>query len=113
MSNLTNLLAFSASGLSFGRFTALMAFPQLVAVGVEYAVFRRFFATDLQAPVAAAIDFAPAEVPRYALAVLGLTLAGFAVTSLFGVAPAWAAAAGVLLLAARLWPPPRAVGPRR
>ena len=49
VSNLTNLLAFAASGLSFTRFAALMALPWLVAIGAEYAVFRRFFATDLDA----------------------------------------------------------------
>src|SRR5246127_976549 len=46
-SNLTNLLAFSASGLSFGRFTALMALPWLTAIGVEYIVLSRFFRADL------------------------------------------------------------------
>ena len=36
--------------------------------------------------------------PRYALAVLALTVAGFVVTSSVGVAPAWAALGGCLLL---------------
>ena len=49
VSNLTNLLAFAASGLSFTRFAALMALPWLIAIGAEYAVFRRFFASDLDA----------------------------------------------------------------
>ena len=40
VSNLTNLLAFAASGLAFGRFAALMAVPWLAAIAVEYAVFR-------------------------------------------------------------------------
>jgi arsenical pump membrane protein len=47
VSNLTNLLAFAVSGLSFSRFAELMALPWLVAIGVEYAVIRRFFAADL------------------------------------------------------------------
>ena len=47
VSNLTNLLAFSASGLSFGRFAGLMALPWLAAIGVEYVVLSRFFAADL------------------------------------------------------------------
>ena len=47
VSNLTNLLAFAASGLAFGRFAALMAVPWLAAIAVEYAVFGRFFASDL------------------------------------------------------------------
>ncbi len=37
----------------------------------------------------------------FALVVLGLTLAGFAVTSLLGLSPAWAALAGALVLGAR------------
>ncbi len=49
VSNLTNLLAFAASGLSFTRFAELMALPWLVAISAEYAVFRRFFASDLDA----------------------------------------------------------------
>ncbi len=38
VSNLTNLLAFAASGLTFTRFAALMALPWLAAIAVEYAV---------------------------------------------------------------------------
>jgi arsenical pump membrane protein len=37
VSNLTNLLAFAASGLAFGRFAALMALPWLAVIGIEYA----------------------------------------------------------------------------
>ena len=40
-------------------------------------------------------------MPRYALAVIGLTLAGFFATSLAGVSPAWAALGGACVLAAR------------
>ncbi len=43
ISNLTNLLAYQASGLTFLHFAGLMAAPTLLAVGVEYLVFRRFF----------------------------------------------------------------------
>ena len=50
VSNLTNLLAFHASNVSFLRFAALMALPTIVAVGVEWVVLRRFFATDLRRP---------------------------------------------------------------
>jgi arsenical pump membrane protein len=49
VSNLTNLLAFAATGLAFPRFAALMALPWLAAIGTEYVVFRRFFAADLSA----------------------------------------------------------------
>src|SRR5262249_56918125 len=44
VSNLTNLLAFAGTGLSFTRFAALMTAPWLIAIVAEYAVFRRFFA---------------------------------------------------------------------
>jgi arsenical pump membrane protein len=45
---------------------------------------------------------APApEVPAFVLVVLGLTLIGFAVTSLLGLSPAWAALAGATVLAVR------------
>jgi arsenical pump membrane protein len=47
VSNLTNLLAFSASGLSFGRFAGLMALPWLAAIGVEYVALSLFYRGDL------------------------------------------------------------------
>ncbi len=50
VSNLTNLLAFSASGLTFAGFTALMALPWVVTIGIELLVFLRFFAADLREP---------------------------------------------------------------
>nr|WP_280923690.1 SLC13 family permease [Streptomyces roseochromogenus] len=101
VSNLTNLLAFAASGLSFTRFAELMVLPWLVAIGVEYVVFRRFFAADLDAGAQAAPSGEPPELPLFALVVVACTLAGFVVTSALGVNPAWAAAAGALVLAAR------------
>ena len=128
VSNLTNLLAFSVSGLSFGGFAALMALPWLAAIGVEYAVISRFFAADLllRPPVpvgpgsghgGAAVEHAPvlddgdsggarggaarAAVPVFSLVVLGATLAGFAAASAAGVNPAWAALGGALVLAVR------------
>jgi arsenical pump membrane protein len=130
VSNLTNLLAFTASGLSFTRFASLMALPWLAAIAVEYAVFRRFFHTDLADPVAVdpvplrparvgpapsgpapagapgIPDGAPAApaaptVPRFTVVVVALTLAGFAVASPAGLDPAWAALGGVLVLGVR------------
>jgi arsenical pump membrane protein len=59
VSNLTNLLAFAASGLAFTRFGALMALPWLAAIGTEYLIFRRFFAPDLSA----AVSQPPTEEP--------------------------------------------------
>ncbi|MFF7607934.1 SLC13 family permease [Streptomyces parvulus] len=105
VSNLTNLLAFTASGLSFTRFAALMALPWLAAIAVEYAVFRRFFRADLEEPPAVpapgeAARAAPA-VPRFTVVVVALTLAGFALSSPLGLDPTWAALAGVLVLGVR------------
>ena len=40
VSNLTNLLAFHASGLSFVHFAALMLLPTLAVIGVEWVAFR-------------------------------------------------------------------------
>ncbi|MFC7930451.1 SLC13 family permease [Streptomyces cinereoruber] len=101
VSNLTNLLAFTATGLGFTRFALLMLLPWLTAVAVEYAVFRRFFARDLAAPADAAEPPEPVELPLFALATVAATLAGFAVASATGVDPAWAAAAGAAVLAVR------------
>jgi arsenical pump membrane protein len=107
VSNLTNLLAFAATGLAFGRFAALMALPWLAAIAVEYLVLRRFFAADLDAGAGPAPDEAGpaaaggAGVPVFALAVVGATLAGFVITSAAGVNPAWAAFAGAAVLAVR------------
>ena len=103
VSNLTNLLAFSVAGLTLIRFGALMAVPWLVAIGVEYAAFRWFFAGDLAAaaPPAARVAQAPLpRIPRFALATVLATLAGFVLTSLSGLNPAWAAGAGAAVLAA-------------
>ena len=104
VSNLTNLLAFSVSGLSLGGFTAAMALPWLAAIAVEYAGFRLFFRGDLTRPGASAEVPVPATappIPRYPLAVVLVTLAGFVVTSFAGVSPAWAAFGGAVLLAGR------------
>lgn len=101
VSNLTNLLAFTASGLSFTRFAALMTLPWLAAIGVEYVVLRRFFATDLDAGAPVPSGGEPPELPLFALLTVVGTLAGFVLTSAVGIDPAWAAAAGALVLATR------------
>jgi arsenical pump membrane protein len=104
VSNLTNLLAFSASGLSFVRFAGLMALPWLVAIAIEFAVFRRFFAADLAAAPVPPQDTqpsAPNRPPWFAIVTVAATLAGFVVASAAGINPAWAAAAGALVLAVR------------
>ncbi|WP_431774565.1 SLC13 family permease [Streptomyces cucumeris] len=101
VSNLTNLLALEASGLSFTRFAVLMAPAWLLTIAIEYLVFRRFFAADLAAGTSQPPPDRWPQVPRFALAVLLLTLAGFVGTSLVGLDPAWAAWAGALVLAVR------------
>jgi arsenical pump membrane protein len=98
VSNLTNLLAFSAAGLAFVHFTALMALPWLLAIAVEYALLRFYFRRELVTPQEPSTP-PPAEVPVFVLVVLGATLCGFAAASALGIAPAWAACAGAVALA--------------
>jgi arsenical pump membrane protein len=114
VSNLTNLLAFHESGLSFTRFGGLMLLPWLLALLVEWLVLSRSFAGELRRPASQrrsdATEPGPtakAELPVFALAVLALTLAGFVVSSLVGIAPVWAAAAGALVLELRSRPAPK------
>jgi arsenical pump membrane protein len=100
VSNLTNLLAMTAGGLSFLHFAGLMTLPWLCVIGVEYLILRRFFAADLATPAHRAMPARP-RVPRFALAVLAVTLLGFAAAEPLGVHPAWIALAGAVVLAAR------------
>jgi arsenical pump membrane protein len=101
VSNLTNLLAFHASGLSFTRFGALMALPWLVALGLEWAVLSRFFGeTGRGNPARAQPRGESVHWPRFALAIVGLTLAGFALSSLFGIEEVWVAVAGAVAITA-------------
>lgn len=103
ISNLTNLLAFRSSGLSFAHFGALMLLPTLAAVGIEWIVLRRSFAAVLTPPgPPPAAPGAPAKVPlpRFALLVVTATLAGFALSSLVSLEPVWVAVAGALAITA-------------
>jgi arsenical pump membrane protein len=102
VSNLTNLLAFNASGLSFARFAALMLLPWLVAIAIEWVVLARAFRGELGMPRHPRTAEPPTDPPVFALAVLALTLVGFMV-----VEPVWAAVAGALVLAVRGRPSPR------
>jgi arsenical pump membrane protein len=104
VSNLTNLLAFRASGVSFARFGVLMLLPTAWAVGVDWLALRRWAPpgglADSEATATAtepAAETAPGA-PRFAVAVLALTLAGFLVSSLVSVAPVWIAVAGAVLI---------------
>jgi arsenical pump membrane protein len=102
VSNLTNLLAFRASGLSFTRFAAVMALPWAVAVALEWVVLRWAFRAELARPIG---DGAAQERERadrgtlWALGVLAAILLGFALSSLIGVAPVWIAAIGAIVIA--------------
>jgi len=97
VSNLTNLLAFTASGLSFGRFAALMALPWLVACTAEWVGLRVFFRNDLAPSVAFQFENGPGAA-RFALVVLAVTVAAFVITSTLHIAPAWAALGGCVVL---------------
>jgi arsenical pump membrane protein len=101
VSNLTNLLAFAASGLTFTRFAGLMVVPWLAAIAVEYLVFRRFFRGDLDAMAQPPTRATRPQLPMFTLGVLALTLAGFVLTSMLSVNPAWAALVGATVLAVR------------
>jgi arsenical pump membrane protein len=70
------------------------------AVGVEWVVLRRFFAIDLGRPRRSASAPERALLPRFTLAVLALALAGFALSSLLGIAPVWVAAAAAVAISA-------------
>ena len=102
VSNLTNLIAFAATGLTFLHFTALMALPWVVTIAVEYLIFRLFFRSELargdsaEPPVAAR----SAPAPILPLTVIGMTLLGFAVSGFFGIEPAWIAVVGASVLGA-------------
>ena len=101
VSNLTNLLAMSAAGLTFVSFAGLMAVPWLAVIAVEYAAFRLFFASDLSIP---ATNPEPPEVPplpTFSAIVLALTLAGFVVASFFHIEAAWVALVGAVVMLIR------------
>jgi arsenical pump membrane protein len=94
ISNLTNLLAFRASGLSFTHFAALMALPTAAAIAVEWLVLNRFFAAELGRPHETGTASDAARLPRFPLAVLGATLLGLLLSSALGVQPLWIAIVG-------------------
>ncbi|MFE4501759.1 SLC13 family permease [Rhodococcus sp. NPDC056743] len=100
VSNLTNLIAFSATGLTFLHFTALMALPWIVTIVIEYVIFRWFFRSEL-GPVAAPVrEVHHAPAPVLPLVVIGATLLGFGASGFVGIEPAWVAVAGAAVLSA-------------
>jgi arsenical pump membrane protein len=105
VSNLTNLLAFHASGLTFLGFAALMAGPWLVCIAVEFVAFRVFFSGDLDSPASEpAVGRSAADAiktPTTSLILLALILLGLVVAPTFGLEPAVIAAVGAVVLAVR------------
>jgi arsenical pump membrane protein len=101
VSNLTNLLAFTASGLTFAAFAGLMALPWLVSIAIEYVLLRWVFRTDLAARTGRSREAEKPPTPVFAIVVLGLTVAGFVVGSVLGIEPVWSALVGTVVLAAR------------
>jgi arsenical pump membrane protein len=99
VSNLTNLLAFRATDLSFTRFAALMALPWAAMLAVEWRGLRHTFAGELDAPRGRAPADAP-RLPRTPLVVLAATFAAFASSGPLGFDPAWAAVAGAAAMVA-------------
>ena len=100
VSNLTNLLAFRASGLSFLGFTGLMVLPWLGAMAVEYLAFRWVFRRDLRTDVATDTGSA-GPAPLTSLVLVMLILAGFVVAPVFSIEPWVVAAAGAVVMAVR------------
>jgi arsenical pump membrane protein len=98
ISNLTNLLAFRASGLTFAHFSLLMALPTLGVIAIEWVVLTRFFGAELRRSREHVALSEQVKLPRLALAVVGVTLVGFLVSSLIGVDLLWIAAAGAATL---------------
>jgi arsenical pump membrane protein len=101
VSNLSNLLALRATGLSFTRFGALMLLPWLAAIATEWVLLRRALAADLSGHGrGAAAEERPAKPPSWhVIAVLAATLAGFVAAGPLGIDLAWVAAAGAVALA--------------
>lgn len=101
VSNLTNLLAMGAAGISFAKFGALMALPWLVAIAIEYLVHRTWFASDLSVMATPRSDEKRTAPPVLALVVVALTLVGFVASSLLHLEPFWIALAGVVALSVK------------
>ncbi|MBM7277940.1 arsenic transporter [Gordonia rubripertincta] len=107
VSNLTNLLAFSATGFGFLGFTGVMLAPWIAAILVEYLIFRWYFAGALSSPEPAprppdsqlSADQPRPDAPRPTLLLVGLALllVAFVVAEPFGVPLAVVAGVGAAL----------------
>lgn len=100
VSNLTNLLAFSATGLGFLGFTGVMLAPWVAAIVVEYLIFRWYFAGELRSPTPEAARREPppqSRRPTVLLMGLAVLLGAFVVAEPFGVPLAAVAGVGAVL----------------
>jgi arsenical pump membrane protein len=77
-----------------------MAPVWLAVLVVEYVVLRVWFRVELSQP-ASAEPAAALPIPIFPVAVVAAMLLGFAISSPFGVDPAWVAVAAAVVLAAR------------
>ena len=105
VSNLTNLLVYNRLNISFATFTAIMWLPNLVAAGVNLAIFLWLFRDRLPRSIPDAGDGDAKVEPGWlslTTAVLILTLAALFTFGLLGRPLWWASLAGgaALLLAA-------------
>jgi arsenical pump membrane protein len=98
ISNLTNLLALRESGLTFAHFALLMALPTLGAIAVEWVGLTWFFGAELRRPRERQKVCDQANLPRFPLAVLGVSLIGFLISSFLGIQVIWIVAAAAALL---------------
>ncbi len=93
VSNLTNLIFQSQFHLGFGRFVQVMFFPQAIALGLNYVIFRILFRRDLALDFDARLVPSPSEEIRdrpfflAALGSLGFVLIGYFVGSIAGIPP--------------------------
>ena len=108
VSNLTNLLVFSATGLSFGGFALRMALPTLAAssvvVGTALRSDRR---TRLPEPTPRDRTAPLDGFAWFVVGAIAVLTAAFFVGSALGIAPSWIAVGGVASVVAV------AVGARR
>ena len=100
VSNLTNLLVFHESGLSFTRFTLLMLLPWLGAIAVEWLLLPRLIPKRKAADVPERVPavYPVARLDHWPVIVLAGTLLGFLASSAVGIEPIWFAWAGALLI---------------
>lgn len=95
VSNLTNLLVFGATGLSFVGFAWAMLPVWMVAIVAEFAALRWWFRDELRQPYEPPVASETA-LPLFPLAVVIVVLLGIA----GGTTPVIPAAAGAILLSA-------------